>query len=1646
MSKKRNISTPSFISTDMQNLDEMIRIDKQIRLMDQLYHNPPPPENIGEDNKEYTKDGRDVLRGPAMMDLGGFDPIYNRANESKYDTGYTPGAPGGRMPIRAKNQGWVSEVANTLVEPILNAPFMLGQYVTAATLPSDFDDVEDTTRYQWYKWFKDNADDVRETFPVYQGNPSGFASAREYILSTGQQVGESAMPFLAIGAGVSAATGAALGIAGNMIRPFAGKFVQAALSTKQGVDKFNYLKSVVNTANAVKSGANVANTLGTAYMLNRTESMVEAADNYGQILDMEFYKLKQKRETDLGRTLTFQEDQDIREEAKETAAIGASATEQFNRVNMLLNITSAARFLKPISRSRRAFVPKTNSDIFRAIGVETLQESAEETINLLAQTYGKAIASGNRHEGIFDYLFSREAMSEVLTSDGAHSAFAGALGGALQTGLTESISRKTQSYKKAYENWRKTVDELDSYAKDHGKIKLSTLFGDIVQKSKLFHDYNKLVEEALEQQKKTGKLDDSKIRPLENMILQLQALNAFERGAGAELQGIYESLRDMDPAEAEKLGYDSDPESYFYYKDKANDALESIAELEAEYNFSTDFANKNGIYFNRAINHFIRKEIGENENILSMFSGVTEERISQIFGKTAYNLEDVFTDMQNVIKSENATKENPVEISERMQNDLEYASKVMKFMNSVEGSSFYKHKNYGNQLSDWLKNNNDKYDELLSPKKQEEFKKKEEDSEKNRQEELRKIAEEQERREEEAELNRKREENQIKTLTELGYSDVEIKAMDDATRTNTIKNKIKKDELPIVLGRAETEEELRSKEEAEKKRLAEEKKRKEEEKKKLKEAEDLKKKEAEEKRLKEEEEKRAKEESGEEQEGEEEQDPEDGIDKTPPTPAEIEDLARKMYDGNLPDGLSPREQWVRDNHKDSLKLAMDKIMSEKGHDEETKTNLPAEDSVPGTVQEEEMEELFKSLAQGNVDPNLVLDESHPRIEQAHDKIAHRSRDFEVVETPLPDGSTQTQRKETTDKINPNTFLDLMHPDKFGQDTPITMRVHDSYNGEILDPKNPKKYVKWSELKKGLDPKSDQYLDVVPVAIYSGNTIIGYLHDITWIQQEQNNRSFNDPQDSKNLRNIRYTVINNGEFNTIIIDKGKGRFFVAKDKKKASVSERFPGAPLAVQTPGGLKGFAQGTVVQNEPRMGRLTVLAETANGLFYAVPVDTKRLSDPKYKMNTVIATTVLNYLIESEGFKQSFEESGFPMNSFADLADYVSHFVYSYNFESEAKDFKTYVRKVSKDNNLPSNKYFFNFTGNAVEFGNSSMMYFIYKNAEGKTVVRKEGTLSGSKVQNEFTSSDIKNGTASLLMEALRTMAIALGETNIRPSARKMGGNIVVPRLNAQGLMDGVAFQGKYMDFLAENSDTALMTVNVGTDQKPRRVATIQPTITFDTEGVIAKPEGAFKVVQPDSSTVADIRKAELDKEVNAVKNAKTKEELIKSSEQLIGINPYDAGAVSMGTRAALMTPGSFDKGKQLFLEEIKGAITAKYDAELAALEKADEEVTPIPEPPAETKPKGKTLRSTRKRPPKPGDNTGMNSMNPLSGLDLKTMGNPNYITGFIQSQLPLSDQSTFFSKTGQQISDFVKQQMLTDPSLSGEDIMGMVKKVICG
>jgi hypothetical protein len=85
---------------------------------------------------------------------------------------------------------------------------------------------------------------------------------------------------------------------------------------------------------------------------------------------------------------------------------------------------------------------------------------------------------------------------------------------------------------------------------------------------------------------------------------------------------------------------------------------------------------------------------------------------------------------------------------------------------------------------------------------------------------------------------------------------------------------------------------------------------------------------------------------------------------------------------------------------------------------------------------------------------------------------------------------------------------------------------------------------------------------------------------------------------------------------------------------------------------------------------------------------------------------------------------------------------------------------------------------------------------------------------------------------------------------------------------------------------------------------------------------------------------------QIRVMRDASTKEELTRATQAYANLNPFDAGAVSMGTRAALMTPGQFDQGKELLIQELSYVAEQKIrEAEAMIQAPAETQQQSVPE-----------------------------------------------------------------------------------------------------
>ena len=141
------------------------------------------------------------------------------------------------------------------------------------------------------------------------------------------------------------------------------------------------------------------------------------------------------------------------------------------------------------------------------------------------------------------------------------------------------------------------------------------------------------------------------------------------------------------------------------------------------------------------------------------------------------------------------------------------------------------------------------------------------------------------------------------------------------------------------------------------------------------------------------------------------------------------------------------------------------------------------------------------------------------------------------------------------------------------------------------------------------------------------------------------------------------------------------------------------------------------------------------------------------------------------------------------------------------------------------------------------------------------------------------------------------------------------------------------------EVTKNASMSLIPNTGEVNKAYDKIKPKVKKEPVPDVTAPQSDIEAQKADIERRREEELAIFDK----VKNAKNKQELIDASKEWLDLNPYDTKQVHFSIASNLMTPGSFERGKELLIEEYKSTentrvkvINAKYDAELAALGEA--------------------------------------------------------------------------------------------------------------
>jgi len=1317
--------------------------------------------------------------------------------------------------LRAQNQSNWEQAGNAIGRVAVNIlPQTISGFASMLDIPGYFS-AEEAANNSIVNWAIDAKKEVDEDwFPIYEEAPGQSMQLGDFAwwMSRGSGLVESVGSFLLQGAGMGKLVSTGLKGLGTLTR---GKQLATAVIGAEGSQQL------------YKGSAGLFN----AVALNQSEAVLEAT----QVFRDTYREQLERNGGDVAK-------------AKQAASIAAATTMNVNRINILLNLSSASAFITPLKASRQLL--KAPGGALKKVGFESAQEGVEELINLAASKAGMAAGKGE------EYSLQR-ALEDIQSMEGLEAVFLGAVGGALQTGGTEALKYSKfgpGSMKDAQGNRISNVEYERNRYQEQQEI-LEELKKKGVNTTDILQDFkNQIVfQEKLRAANEKG--DVAEMERLRDQMFENQAIKAFQSGTTEVLEDLY---RAEGARPVEEVGQE--------YKDRANQAIKNLKELEAIYNNFEEYANTEEIFFNRANKIRAERTAAQVETLKKESDFQFSKDVKEVANK--YNFENerdiLFKEEGQVTRTEKKLEKSPLIYStsdiENNTGDTEQNKKTYeKFLNEVKKLSSYELSTGYNQqmenIQNVLRNNSKEFQEITSKEHQNKVK-----AEATEKQALNKAKED---------LKNAKDISTIERLKE-NFKDPEFQKQADAKLQeikNTNAKTAKEKELALILSKFDTkikstteESELDAiRNEINTSALSQE-------------------------------------------------DKDILLDKVNLQAAKVngEDVSIEEENDVNPlsafsQGAEELEQEVKDE-QESFETTIPK-------------DFPDPNAEKASIEEgvaESAKELLQSDSKNAVtqdsNGNLIYDYS--RSKEGHNSAAYLSREFNqqeeigiIYRSEIEDGLIQDNIK-------------LLDPDFLTPGTKLEMEIDTDYAGEKYNPEsNTREKIDWKireaalraeAVKRGIPLESlDEYIAEVPIKVSTekGEQVF-YVHDNAWYNEENLSASEEDIaiDKAKNFA-IRKAIVSKGKVKSKVDYKSFGKLFKTFDGKSLPVSEAMPDAnlPLGIGINGGfnLQGDAKNLlgegakILGKEPQAGRLYALVRVGPATYLPVPLERTTLAEQHAKS---IILTIEAHLSgdENNPVVKSLRDAGYDILSLTGLNKYISQFIYLYPTVKQEGLESVLIRAGQKESAIKSNVPLIAVTASGIEFGKPTVNIGSYTKKDGTAVTQISGVIS----RNFAKTQDGQLRNSQMLLKLEKLLKTTMSNANANQLALNTNAIIV---LNKEGETSSI----KYTELLKQTHKTNILSVNVGTEEDPKWAYTIQPRILFDTSfadfsditpATVAKKQPSVASVSPGAKPVTSSSSTTSVSKMDAAK----KEIATKEQQQTVtlGGKEYTYSPLATGTK----------------------------------------------------------------------------------------------------------------------------------------------------
>lgn len=386
-----------------------------------------------------------------------------------------------------------------------------------------------------------------------------------------------------------------------------------AMAGLKGTKALGWLKGLAgselkNPFAAEKAIGAVAN----SFLLNQAESIASASNIYDQVYKKKLGEYDEKASSGEAPNVSRED------YAKQMASDAAAYTMNVNRLNIMLNMTSASMFTSPllVQASRNPFMTAarglsrsplsreviklpTKMNTVGHISSEAVQEFVEEDINMIAENASLSRADGKSYSIIKD-LFSKQGLENGLL---------GAFGGASQTAFTTAgreINRlgekvdnawmsKNDIQRQRYYKQQEQVERLDGVLSSNNLPEFTSVFNSAQNQIDLIDEINENTRDNPE-----------RANILANRLLEYQAMTAFKNGTTDALVNVYKGIQNMSYQEAKDKGLDVN-DTTMNYRARASVAIDNIHQMEKMYYDATKYHNTDDVFLNRAKDFSMKK-------------------------------------------------------------------------------------------------------------------------------------------------------------------------------------------------------------------------------------------------------------------------------------------------------------------------------------------------------------------------------------------------------------------------------------------------------------------------------------------------------------------------------------------------------------------------------------------------------------------------------------------------------------------------------------------------------------------------------------------------------------------------------------------------------------------------------------------------------------------------------------------------------------------------------------------------------------------------------------------------------------------------------------------------------------------------------